>query len=508
MTTVMILVGLIVVLTAAAAYVGLLLVRRWRSSRSESDPQVPWTVRDLVRMRDGRPELSGPELFTPTIGLPVTDLAAEGSGPVAPGGATPNSPLDRAPSEASPAPRVARPDGPMDGVDVGDAPWRRAARMIGAEPGAAWETAPSPVVPAVRATGSAEPEVRRPAGSSRRDAAPPAPAPTSVEPEPEPAGSAVEPVVELEPAVPLVPEPVVTSESDAVESEPVESEPAPAVEAEPEPAESESEPADPEPEPVAVSRPLSDPELTPLMGIPLVRSGAPTPAVEHAHAAEPAHVATVDVPSGSSRPADPVPAPPPRMSSPRPTDDEVVSLLAVTAPRTVGTGDPQPVWFRVVGRDGDPVADALVTLLDDRGQEVDATKAAADGGGELRTPHGGRFLLIAGADRFQPRAVTLAVDGAPVEVALLLPASATLAGLVSGDGRPVAGARIVARQEGEVVDEIVTGPDGSYRFDDLAEGAYAVTATDRRGTAVLRVDVRESADLRHDLDLVPPGSAP
>jgi hypothetical protein len=163
--------------------------------------------------------------------------------------------------------------------------------------------------------------------------------------------------------------------------------------------------------------------------------------------------------------------------------------------------------LRVVRRDGDPVADAVVTLLDDRGQQVDATKTAADGGGELRTTHGGRFLLIAGRDGFQPRAVTLAVDDAPVEVALLLPGSSTLAGLVCGDGRPVAGARVVARQEGEVVDEIVTGPDGSYRFDDLAGGAYVVTATDRRGTAVLRVDVRESADLQHDLDLLPPGGA-
>jgi hypothetical protein len=491
MTTV-ILVGLIVVLAVAAAYVGLLLVRRWRPSSSESDRPAPWTVGDLVRMRNGRP-LSGSDLFTPATGLPLIDSVADdaASGVVGERGAPDAGSDDAAPARRGSSAPAARPDGSTDGVDFGDAPWRRAARMNGTEPGGAWETAPTPIVPpAARVTGSAEAEARRPAGSSRRDAA--------VEPEPEPADLLSETVVELEPTP--VPEPVVASEPDVVGPVTAEADPEPVV------APAPAEAADPEPEPVAVSHRLSDPDLTPLMGIPLVRPSAFTaddPAPDDSP--DPDDATLADASSGSSRPAELVPAPSPARS----TDDEVVSLLSAEvamAPATV-TGSPQPIWLRVVRRDGDPVADAVVTLLDDRGQQVDATKTAADGGGELRTTHGGRFLLIAGRDGFQPRAVTLAVDDAPVEVALLLPGSSTLAGLVCGDGRPVAGARVVARQEGEVVDEIVTGPDGSYRFDDLAEGAYAVTATDRRGTAVLRVDVRESADLQHDLDLLPPGGA-
>jgi hypothetical protein len=513
MTTV-ILVGLIVVLAVAAAFVGVLLVRRWRPSSSESGSAAPWTVGDLVRMRNGRPAL-GVDLFTPATGLPVSDPAV--GEPVSEVAGEPGACDGAAPGRRASSAPVARPDDPAEVVDVGDAPWRRAARINGAEPGGAWETAPNPVVlPAPRST---EPEVRRPAGSSRRDAVQAA-APDP-EPEPEPADRPVESVVELEPVVPLVPGPAVASEPDVVEPVPVGADPEPLVE----PALSEVSEAVGR-ESVAVSRPLSDPDLTPLMGIPLVRpSAADEPAADepaldgpapdelvpdNPALDDPAPDDAADAPSGSSQRSDPVP-PPPRTAPARRTDDEVVALLTaeVALPPETVTGSPQPVWLRVVRRDGDPVADAVVTLLDDRGQQVDATKTAADGGGELRTPHGGCFLLIAGRDGYQPRAVTLTVDDAPVEVALLLPRSATLAGLVcGGEGRPVAGARVVARQEGEVVDEIVTGPDGGYRFDDLAEGAYAVTATDRRGTAVLRVDVRESADLHLDLDLVPPGGAP
>ena len=79
MTTV-ILVGLIVVLLAAAAYVGVLLVRRSRSAPAEAEPDTgpaterPRTVADLLKRRaapvdepadDPAAELSGEELFVP-----------------------------------------------------------------------------------------------------------------------------------------------------------------------------------------------------------------------------------------------------------------------------------------------------------------------------------------------------------------------------------------------------------------------------------------------------------
>ena len=60
----------------------------------------------------------------------------------------------------------------------------------------------------------------------------------------------------------------------------------------------------------------------------------------------------------------------------------------------------------------------------------------------------------------------------------------------------------MARQEGEVVDQTGTGPDGTFRFADLAEGVYTLTATDRRRSAVRQVTLSEGADLQFDLDLV------
>jgi hypothetical protein len=68
-------------------------------------------------------------------------------------------------------------------------------------------------------------------------------------------------------------------------------------------------------------------------------------------------------------------------------------------------------------------------------------------------------------------------------------------------GRPVRGARVVVRQEGEVVDEVSSGPDGGYRVDDLVEGEYVVTATERRGQDRRRARVREGADAALDLEL-------
>jgi hypothetical protein len=165
------------------------------------------------------------------------------------------------------------------------------------------------------------------------------------------------------------------------------------------------------------------------------------------------------------------------------------------------------VWFRVVRRDGEPVGGVVVSLLDDHGHEADVTKTATDGGGELRAPHGGRFLMIASADGFQPRAALLSVEEQPVEIALLLPRSACVAGAVRAGDAPAGGAQVVARQEGEVVDEIITDRDGGYRFGDLAEGAYALSATHARGSAVRLLSLSEGADLQLDLDLVPPNVA-
>ena len=122
---------------------------------------------------------------------------------------------------------------------------------------------------------------------------------------------------------------------------------------------------------------------------------------------------------GARRPAGrgPGPGPSPRITDTLVPDDDVVFLQPSAPTGTfpvvrppAASGSPQPVWFRVVRRDGEPVPAAVVALLDDHGREVDTTKTAVDGGGELHTPHAGRFLMIVSADGYQPRAAILTVD--------------------------------------------------------------------------------------------------
>ena len=69
------------------------------------------------------------------------------------------------------------------------------------------------------------------------------------------------------------------------------------------------------------------------------------------------------------------------------------------------------------------------------------------------------------------------------------------------DGETVRDARVVVRQDHDVVDEASTVGDGHYRFDDLAEGTYTVAATAGAGGAVARVSLAEGADVHVDLDL-------
>ncbi|MDT7581588.1 MAG: hypothetical protein QOK35_2852 [Pseudonocardiales bacterium] len=523
-----ILTALTIVLIAAACYVGLLLVRR---SRPATPAEQTQTVGDLVRQRSapddvqGADDVSGTDLFTPR------NPKAVAAPPTSSDDAPPASAGPNATETAVPHPTLRPTPTPPGGVEVGDAPWRRAARMMGSEPGAAWETAPIPVVPdavvpaavvsamaparattqaADRAEAGRTTVLEVPASvvaeqpgrtavvavPEQADPEPVDPQPVAAQPVDAPSNGGSDAPLQVDPprAAPAIPAGAALEVADGADVPAASVAATDIVAAEPTPADTAA--ADAPPNPDAPSRPLSVPDLTPLMGIPLVRPLGESPV-------PPPPVPTEPQAQAQARPVtQPVT---PRLSRRSEIDDEVVSMTPASValpPRAAVTGSPQPVWFRVVRRDGDPVGGVLVSLLDDRGQEADATKTATDGGGELHAPHGGWFLMIASADGFQPRAVTLAVEDRPVEIALLLPRSVTVAGVVREDGgAPAAGTRVVAFQEGEVVDDVLTDRDGGYRFDDLAEGVYALSATGPRGSAVGRVTLSEGADGQLDLDL-------
>lgn len=186
--------------------------------------------------------------------------------------------------------------------------------------------------------------------------------------------------------------------------------------------------------------------------------------------------------------------------------DATMSPAGTPAATEAMPGATRIVAFRVVGRDGDGIDGAGVTLLDDRGRETATAAADAKGRGELRAPHPGEFMLVSAAAGHQPGAVAVTVGGEPVEAEVLLARSASVVGTVFGEDGPIVGARLTLVQDGEIVDSTGTGPHGEYWISDLAAGEYglSVSAHDCEPVA-LALTVPDATDLHHDVELVPVG---
>jgi hypothetical protein len=100
--------------------------------------------------------------------------------------------------------------------------------------------------------------------------------------------------------------------------------------------------------------------------------------------------------------------------------------------------------------------------------------------------------------------VAVVVAGSATETDVLIARSASVSGSVRGADGPIAGARVTLVQDGEAVDAVDTGSDGTYRIGDIGSGEYglAVAASGCEPVATL-LDVAEEADVRHDVVLVP-----
>ncbi|KUO19973.1 MFS transporter [Streptomyces dysideae] len=146
----------------------------------------------------------------------------------------------------------------------------------------------------------------------------------------------------------------------------------------------------------------------------------------------------------------------------------------------------------VLTADGTPVRDAAVTLTNVHGEVVATTRSGREGGYVITELVAGEYTLAAGAPAFRPAALPVTVQAArETRQNVELAGGAVLRGTVraggersemgppppGGWGRPVEDARVTLLDAaGNVVDTRTTGPDGTFRFIDLASGEYTVIA--------------------------------
>jgi Carboxypeptidase regulatory-like domain len=495
-----------------------------------------------------RPE--PPETRVAPVAEPVSAPVAAAAAPAPP------APERSAPAFVPPPPRPTPVAGrvrresaepPSPSLDGDNSPWQRGARMaVGLGGGQPWREPPAPPAP-LRIVPSPEPpavvEDAAPAAAE-----PEAPAPVRlVAAEPESRTDAPDEPSEAasdeQTSVRLVPAEAAPAEQP-VEPEPAEAvAPRQAVWIEPEAvAQAAGQPASPEPvpaEPVAEQQAVW---IEPEAAGPPERANVDPPESEPAKGEIPIpdgwdDIEAEDVPAGAvpDRFAEERPAvPDAQRRRGRQTPDERAAEQAaadLALLRTFGFADPglrpdsapvvemerpdeqeppaepgdaQPVRYRVIRRDGSVVGGATVTLLDDRGGDVAAGAADADGRGELLAPASGGYVLVSTAAGHQPGAVAITVSGAATETDVLIARSASVSGSVHGEDGPIAGARVTLVQDGEAVDAVDTAADGTYRIGDIGAGEYglSVAAAGCQPVATI-LDVAEEADVRHDVELEP-----
>ncbi|MFE9675005.1 MFS transporter [Streptomyces sp. NPDC006259] len=133
----------------------------------------------------------------------------------------------------------------------------------------------------------------------------------------------------------------------------------------------------------------------------------------------------------------------------------------------------------VLTADGTPVRDAAVTLTNVHGEVVASTRSGREGGYVITELVAGEYTLAASAPAFRPAALPVSVQASrETRQDVELAGGAVLRGTVRATGgRSVEDARVTLLDAaGNVVDTLTTGPDGTFRFVDLASGEYTVIA--------------------------------
>ncbi|MFC9432172.1 collagen binding domain-containing protein [Nocardia sp. NPDC057030] len=161
---------------------------------------------------------------------------------------------------------------------------------------------------------------------------------------------------------------------------------------------------------------------------------------------------------------------------------------------------------RIIRDNGQPVPDAVLTLIDQRGHQVSRATGDRAGNYVIEPPAAGNYVLIVSANGHQPAAVqVLAVDGAQ-HVDVTLDGSGELSGVVrTGAREPVAGASVtVTDLRGEVVGAAVTAPDGAYACKGVLAGTYTLVAVaPRMRPTATTLTVPDGGRFRFDVELAP-----
>jgi len=181
----------------------------------------------------------------------------------------------------------------------------------------------------------------------------------------------------------------------------------------------------------------------------------------------------------------------------------VEPLPGATASKDSGT-DERVVRGLVRQPDGSPVPAAAITLIDPDGRQTARQLTDRQGGYRLPAPGAGHYVLIARAPSYQPQAVDVELNGAPVDVELTLIGSAGMAGLVrTPNGAPVSRATVtLADARGNVLATKSTDEAGRYVIDELVAGDYTlVVSAPRLPPLAVLVSVPPTGRVEQDVQL-------
>jgi EmrB/QacA subfamily drug resistance transporter len=156
--------------------------------------------------------------------------------------------------------------------------------------------------------------------------------------------------------------------------------------------------------------------------------------------------------------------------------------------------------------DGVPITGAVLTLIDQSGEQV--ARAGVDGTGnyQLNAPGPGTYVLIASASGYVPEASSVRLDADPIDVDITLSGAGELVGTVfaANTETPVLGATVILTDSrGEVITSQSSESDGGFRFLGMSGGGHTlVVSAEGFMPTALPLTLSGVAEVRQDVRLV------